>query len=133
MLCMRCLYPNSIADQGNHPARNIASVLVLPGAKDPPTCCDEDLVGLNVSNPIPSDLVSPVPSVGSGDGMMVRAAVPEAAVYKYGDLRSGKDHVGSTVQATDRPRVDPVAQSRCMEQPAKCQLWLSVPTSIGLH
>src|SRR5690606_23923984 len=68
-------------------------ILVLPDANDQPTCVGEATVGLRVALTITPDLHRPDFGVGGGFGVMLRTAVPEAAVEEHGHLGPGEDHV----------------------------------------
>ena len=68
---------------------------MLPKPEHRPSCCGKSIVGVLVTIPVPGDLLLPVLGVSRSLGVMLGAAVPEAAVEEYRDALLGEDQVCS--------------------------------------
>jgi hypothetical protein len=81
-------------DGFQNPLHGYLGILVLPSMNDDPTGLGECEVYGSIALLVPSELGNPVRPVGSGDVLMLRAAVPEAPVDEHGNARSREYNVG---------------------------------------
>ena len=88
---------------------------VLPDADDKPTGFSERLVGLAIPADVAFDFFFPPAAVPGRRPMMLRAAVPEAAIHHDGDARWAEDDVSGPAHRPDGANPDAIAQAPSME------------------
>ena len=122
------------ADTRDDPVGGHLRVLVLPDPDRRPPCCQQALVGVEITVLVGFDLLRPVPAVGAMPTTAVLgAAMPEAAVDENGDLGTGEDDVGLSGKAWERAPVDAVAQPAPMKDTSERQLRSGVTSGEGTH
>ena len=92
--------------------------LVFPDPDDGPSSCGQCLVGVAVALDVGGEFGDPPFAVVRGDGGVVGARVPEAAVDVHGHPKPREDEVGATTKPRERGAVDEVAVATSMEGPA---------------
>ena len=120
-------------DHCSHGLRGLRRVLMFPEPEDRPSCGGKPLIGVPIASAVPGDLLFPVVGVGRSLGVVLWAAVPEAAVEEDRDALSGEDHVSSAPKVRKGPGSYPVSKSEGMRGPAQGHFGTGVTAPVGLH
>lgn len=108
------------------PGSRNGHILVLPDPDHrPPERCHMG-VRLTVALDVARELGGPPLTVGRGLGGVLRAAVPEAAVDHYGDLRSGEEQVGAAPGHAGERGVHAIAQTTSVQVTAEEEFGLGI-------
>ena len=91
---------------------------MLPHSDDRPSEILEAAVGSVVSLHVALELLLPPLGIGLGEGGVVRAAMPEAAIYEDGDPLTGKGDVGAGSTELGDVGVDSIAQPPPVQLPS---------------
>jgi hypothetical protein len=121
--------PHEIGD----PVADVGDVLVLPESHHRPPGNLPEVAGLDVTSSVGRDLGRPELRVRLGSRVVLRAAVPEAAVDENGHLAPREDDVGGAAEVGDRSAVHEVAQTASVQFTSHGQLWSGVTGGVGLH
>lgn len=121
------------AHQGSDTLRNLINWLVLPCAKNAPTCGGEPRVRVDIARTIGLDLCPPEFSVCLGPGRMHRAAMPEATVDEDDHARTDEHNVSATPYFSEDAMIDAKAQAALVQERSKRQLRSRVSAATRLH
>jgi len=120
-------------DGFDHSLSDVRRRLVFPSSENHPAVDLKPLIRIAVAFTIAPNLLSPERRVRSGDGVVFRAAVPEAPIYEDSDLLTRKDQVGSSIQRPERLVVDPIAETSGVDETPDGNLRLRVAPAVALH
>lgn len=108
-------------------------VFVLPEPQNNPPLCAQSVVGVGVAGLVASELPLPPGAVVLGLSAVLRAPVPEAAVYKNRHLGPREQYVCPPACDARKRGVHPVAQTPSVEFPANSHLGSRVPPRVVGH
>ncbi|RDI23030.1 hypothetical protein DFR72_111161 [Lentzea flaviverrucosa] len=106
---------------------------MLPDANDCPACILQYRVGLLIPHLVAGDFVRPVGSVGPRDTVVLRAAMPETAIYEDRDSCLCEYDVSSTAYLSNGPSAYAEPQALRMQQGTDGLLWPGVPAPAAQH
>ncbi len=108
-------------------------ILVFPDTDAGPAGSGETAVGVPIPRSGGLDLLRPEPGIGRSDGVVVRTAVPEAAIQEHRHPRLGEHQVSRALDLSERSHRYPVTQAKGMGGGAQRQLRLGIPALVRLH
>lgn len=129
----RCLGRRPPPDQLRDTNGGLGRVLMLPYTEHTPASLGEQAISLKVAFPVTDDLLSPVIGVRLRHGVVLGAAMPEAAVEEDRDLCPGEHQVSGTADRRKRADGNSVPQAECVGGPSKSEFGPGVTSFVGLH
>lgn len=106
---------------------------MLPDSDGDPASVTQHLISLGVTFTIAPDLFAPVSSVRSRLRVVVRTAVPEAAIQEDSDLQLAEDQVSGSADLGEWSDGDAVPHTSRVDGSAQRQLRLRVSAAVGSH
>jgi hypothetical protein len=116
-----------------NPASYRERILMRPEPQHGPSCGSEQSGRMPVANSVAVDLCGPIACIRLRRCMMLRASMPEAAIYEDRDLRTAEDQVSSSPNSRERPCRDAITHPHRMHRTAHSDLRLGISRSIALH
>jgi hypothetical protein len=121
------------ANDFRHAACGTRRVFMLPNSDDIPANGDQQSVYLKVSGTIAGDLRGPVGGVRGRSAVVLRTAMPEAAIQKDRHFRPSEDQISRAPDLGERTCRDPVPEPQRMYSAAERQLGSGVAGTIRAH
>ena len=106
---------------------------MLPDSYRSPPSVKQNRIGFRVTFTVALDLGTPPGCIGFGEGLVLRAAVPEAAVDEHGNASAREHEIGAPAPAGKRPEIDAVTKARSMEMRSNLQFAGRVSAALTLH
>ncbi len=121
-------------DRSADPVDGIAAqVFVLPESQNCPAQVLKSNFGVTISRCVASCFFCPEASIGFRRYIVLRTAMPEAAVHEDCDFLPWEDNIGTPPSVEWEWHVDSETQACCVEGSAKGHLWGRVPSPVRLH
>jgi hypothetical protein len=113
--------------------RGALRIFMLPNPDGEPAGLFESTVGVPIALDVPIQLLRPPLRVGSGDGSMRGAPVPEAAVDEDGDFRWAEYDVCAASNFGHDFSIDAKTETEPMKLTSKGEFGLGVAAPLQLH